>query len=88
MTDYCDSDLLQLEDGHSLFDYNVGLNAIVQVVFRPEGVHAAKGNTEEKSTENGGTTDSVEVREANGECEVGQTVEYHREYPERISQRA
>ena len=29
--------IFQLENGHSLFDYNVGLNAIVQVMFRAEG---------------------------------------------------
>ncbi|XP_007428191.1 E3 ubiquitin-protein ligase UHRF2-like, partial [Python bivittatus] len=26
----------QLEDGHTLFDYNVGLNDIVQLLIRPE----------------------------------------------------
>ena len=30
--------ILQLEDGHSLFDYNIDLNCLVQVMIVPEPV--------------------------------------------------
>jgi len=39
----------QLENGHSLFDYNVGLNAIVQVMFKAEGVFASSNSKREDS---------------------------------------
>ena len=37
----------QLEDGHSLFDYNVGLNEIIQIMIRPAGL-ATKPKEETK----------------------------------------
>ncbi len=40
----------QLEDGHSLFDYNVGLNAIIQVIFKAE--ETVNNSVEEKKLDN------------------------------------
>ena len=34
---------MQLEDGHSLFDYDVGLNDIIQLMVRPPPPPASPG---------------------------------------------
>lgn len=54
---------MQLENEHSLFDYNVGLNAIIQVIFRAE-------ETVEKSTKVMKETEKVEKKEVDRDDEV------------------
>ena len=48
---------LQLEDGHTLFDYDVGLNDIVQLMIRPvlsSLYNGAQENGDQDMTVNGG----------------------------------
>lgn len=40
----------QLEDGHSLFDYDVGLNDIIQIFVRPPQAVLSNGHDSEQST--------------------------------------
>lgn len=52
----------QLEDGHTLFDYNVGLNDIVQLMIRtapPSADDKNNGKKESKKSENKGSCDSI-----------------------------
>ena len=39
-----------MEDGHSLFDYDVGLNDIIQIFVRPPQAVLSNGHDSEQST--------------------------------------
>ena len=54
---------LQLEDGHSLFDYDVGLNDIIQLMVRPAPVDPAPPC---RAVQNGGTGEKEEERNGTG----------------------
>ena len=43
----------QLEDGHTLFDYDVGLNEIVQILIKPVVSEKASPRSSPKKKENG-----------------------------------
>ena len=43
----------QLEDGHTLFDYDVGLNEIVQILVKPVVIEKASPRNSPKKKENG-----------------------------------
>ena len=40
----------QLEEGHSLFDYDVGLNDIIQLIIRPAPVHPSSPHSTHKNS--------------------------------------
>ena len=47
---------MQLEDGHSLFDYDVGLNDTVQLMVRPVATLPAAADTGASAAQNGNET--------------------------------
>lgn len=56
----------QLEDGHSLFDYDVGLNDIIQLIIRPalpndHTPSLQNGSSKETENENGHSTEDTEM---------------------------
>ena len=66
--------LSQLEDGHTLFDYDVGLNDIVQLMIRPNFTDSKPSRTDTKETSswNGiqiNGTDKKEVMNGDSQCE-------------------
>lgn len=59
---------LKLEDGHSLFDYDVGLNDIIQLIIRPAlpadhtpSEKNGRGEVDDKDKENRETSEDVEM---------------------------
>ena len=58
---------LQLEDGHSLFDYDVGLNDIIQLMIRPaSATHTSQqngGRGQGEGRENGEHSETAEEME-------------------------
>ena len=47
--------MFQLEDGNSLFDYDVGLNDIIQLMVRPLPTHSVSPQPTKPTTTNGHT---------------------------------
>ena len=66
--------LLQMEDGHTLFDYDVGLNDIVQLMVRPSVSDSKPATNEAAKTSswNGvqiNGTDKKEAMNGDSQCE-------------------
>ncbi|XP_068091522.1 E3 ubiquitin-protein ligase UHRF2 isoform X1 [Hyperolius riggenbachi] len=55
----------QLEDGHTLFDYNVGLNDIVQLLIRSQS-DSTSGSSKKKEGENKTLTNSANKHKSRG----------------------
>ncbi len=64
--------LFQLEDGNSLFDYDVGLNDIIQLMVRPLPTHSDSPQPP-KAASNGTTThtDNSATQNGNGIVQNG-----------------
>ncbi|KAG8184447.1 hypothetical protein JTE90_002296 [Oedothorax gibbosus] len=64
----------QLEDGHSLFDYNVGLNEIIQIIVKQPDVSASlppkQGNTSNTKEDKENKIELVKNGEAAGTSEI------------------
>ncbi|CAI8022609.1 E3 ubiquitin-protein ligase UHRF1, partial [Geodia barretti] len=67
---------IQLEDGHSLFDYDVGLNDIIQLIIRPPPLPSTSPHS---TCDNGGASGDMDTGEngaSNGGDDVGlETIE-------------
>lgn len=62
--------MLQMEDGHTIFDYNVGLNDIVQLLVRQSPVSLPKDKEAELSDSDSGCGQSESDKSStHGECE-------------------
>ncbi len=65
----------QLEDGHTIFDYDVGLNDIIQLMIRPVPTQSPppsplKSNGIPNGTENG-DTENGDIQNGNGATQNG-----------------
>ena len=74
--------LSQLEDGHSLFDYDVGLNDIIQLIIRPAAVPLID-HTPSSSPPMNGETQQQNGERANGERANGERANGERANGER-----
>ena len=73
---------LQLEDGHSLFDYDVGLNDIIQLMVRPVPVDPTPAP---RAVQNGGTTEDETNGTGEEEMQNGDSEEDGEESMEVVS---
>ena len=58
----------QLEDGHSLFDYDVGLNDIIQLMIRPLPDSAHSAPPPDNETTNGEASSQEDMETVRTKC--------------------